>query len=89
MVSAYGCWLSSQKPSSENGARAEFLRRDLEESRTTNSITYREKEIKGAIKLQSHYAEEQIQNRAGFWGYLMQTAFQVSPSISQLSTLFF
>ncbi|XP_062143808.1 uncharacterized protein LOC133851407 isoform X3 [Alnus glutinosa] len=75
IVSAYGCWLSSQKPSSGNG-RAEFLRRDLEESRTTNSITYREKEIEGTIKLQSHYAEEQIQKRAGFWGYLMQTAFQ-------------
>ncbi|GMY17127.1 Protein rolling protein [Fagus crenata] len=76
IVSAYGCWLSSLKPRSDNGARAEFLRRDLEESNTTNSISYREKEIKGTIKLQSHYAEEEIRQRAGCWGYLMQIAFQ-------------
>ncbi|KAF5455455.1 hypothetical protein F2P56_025028 [Juglans regia] len=76
ILSAYGCWLSSQTPPSENGASAEFLRRDLEESRTTNFNTYREREIKGTIKPQSHYTEEEIQQRAGFWGYLMQTAYQ-------------
>ncbi|XP_030948087.1 uncharacterized protein LOC115972080 [Quercus lobata] len=76
LVSAYGCWISTQKPRSDNGARAEFLRRDLEENRTTNSITYRERETKGTIKLQSHYTEEEIRKRAGFWGYLMQTAYQ-------------
>ncbi|KAG7971140.1 hypothetical protein I3843_07G120800 [Carya illinoinensis] len=49
---------------------------DLEESRTTNSNIYREREIKATIKLQSHYTEEEIQQRAGCWGYLMQTAYQ-------------
>ncbi|XP_041022132.1 uncharacterized protein LOC121263350 isoform X2 [Juglans microcarpa x Juglans regia] len=76
IVSGYGCWLSSQTPLSENGTRDEFLRRDFEESGTTNSISYREKVIEGTIKLQSHYAEEEFQRRAGFWGYLMQVAYQ-------------
>lgn len=61
-----------------NGVKDEFLKRDEEEIITANTVTYREKESKGSIKLQSHYAEEEIQKRAGFWGYLMQTIYQVN-----------
>lgn len=76
-MSAYGWWLSANKPPSENGTRAESVIRDVEED---NGIanTYRQKGINGTIKLQSHYAQEEIQHRAGFWGYLMLIAFQVS-----------
>lgn len=66
IVSGYGWWLSSNKPVSANGTR-----RDLEEN------TYRQNGNNRTIKLQSHYAQEEIQLRAGFWGYLMQIAFQV------------
>ncbi|KAL5561071.1 hypothetical protein UlMin_030818 [Ulmus minor] len=67
IVSSYGCWLSSNKAPSQNRERS-----DLEES-TDNG---RETGAKVGIKLQSHYAQEEIQQRTGFWGYLMQTAFQ-------------
>jgi len=42
----------------------------------TNFIAY-EKETKGSIKLQSRYAEEDFQQSARFWGYIMQTIYQV------------
>ena len=50
----------------------------MEEGITENSVTYREKDVRGKIKLQSHYAQEEFKKRAGFWGYLMQTIYQVS-----------
>ena len=71
-MSGYGWWLSANKPPSENGAR-----RDLEENDASVN-TYRQSGSSGTIKLQSLYAQEEIQLRAGFWGYLMQIAFQVS-----------
>lgn len=87
-MSAYGWWLSTNKPPSENGTRAEsVIIRDVEDD---NGIvnTYRQKGIiDGTIKLQSHYAQEEIQHRAGFWGYLMLIAFQVSQPRSRLCVL--
>ncbi|TKY61670.1 hypothetical protein E2542_SST11521 [Spatholobus suberectus] len=76
IVSAYGCWQFFNKPLIHNGARAEFLRRDVEETMSTNLIAYQEKEAKGSIKLESRYVEEEFQQRARFWGYLMQTTYQ-------------
>ncbi|KAJ4727882.1 Protein rolling protein [Melia azedarach] len=76
VISAYGCWVYSKEHPLANGVKDEFLKRDEEEIITANTVTYREKESKGSIKLQSHYAEEEIQKRAGFWGYLMQTIYQ-------------
>ncbi|XP_024932912.1 uncharacterized protein LOC107426214 isoform X2 [Ziziphus jujuba] len=76
IVSAYGCWLSANKPPYENVERTESSRRDLEESGNAATNTYREKEINGSIKLRSYHAQEDIQQKAGFWGYLMQVAFQ-------------
>ncbi|KAI4301567.1 hypothetical protein L6164_034832 [Bauhinia variegata] len=77
VVSAYGCWVYFNKPASEIGSRAEFLKRDLEENLPTNSIAFKDEESRGSnIKLQSHYAKEEFELRAGFWGYLMQTTYQ-------------
>ncbi|OMO82211.1 hypothetical protein COLO4_23166 [Corchorus olitorius] len=74
VISAYGCWrlvcLSAHNP--ENGSSDEFLKRDMEEGATANYVSY----VRGKIKLQSHYAQEEFQQRAGFWGYLMQTIYQ-------------
>ena len=77
VVSAYGCRQFLKKPPIDNGERAEFVRRDLEQSISRNSLAHKEKETRGSIKLQSRYAEEEFQQRAGFWGYLMQTTYQV------------
>lgn len=76
-VSAHGCLQFLKKPPLENGEMDEFLRRNLEESMSTNSIAYKEKETKGSIRLQSRYVEEGFKQRAGFWGYLMQITYQV------------
>ncbi|GLU16695.1 hypothetical protein SLE2022_331130 [Rubroshorea leprosula] len=69
VVSAYGCWVYS-KETPENGIR------DAEEGSMVASVTYGEKEVRGKIKLQSHYTEEVIQQRAGFYGYLLQIVYQ-------------
>ncbi|XP_044503950.1 uncharacterized protein LOC123224379 [Mangifera indica] len=76
VVSAYGCWVYPKESKSENGAIDEFMIRDVEETITTNTLTYGAKEIRGSIQLQSQYAEKVIQHRAGFWGYLMQAIYQ-------------
>ncbi|KAH1259127.1 hypothetical protein GmHk_03G008674 [Glycine max] len=71
IVSAYGCWRFFNKPVIHNGAKAEFLRRDVEETISTNLIT--------SNKLESRYVEEDFQQRAGFWGFVMQTIYQPFP----------
>ncbi|OMO64087.1 hypothetical protein CCACVL1_22066 [Corchorus capsularis] len=76
VISAYGCWVCLSAHHPENGSSDEFLKRDMEEGATANYVSYREKDVRGKIKLQSHCAQEEFQQRAGFWGYLMQTIYQ-------------
>lgn len=73
IVSAHGCWRCFNKPLIHNGAKAEFLRRDVEETMSTNLIA--------SNKLESQYVEEDFQQRAGFWGFVMQTIYQVSQTL--------
>ncbi|KAK9202032.1 hypothetical protein WN944_017241 [Citrus x changshan-huyou] len=89
VISAYGCWVYTKGHPSANGVRYEILKRDMEENIITNGMTYREKETKGNIKLQSHYVEEEIQQRAGFWGYLMQTVYQTCGGAVLLTDIVF
>jgi len=77
IVSVYGCWRFLNKPLIHNVAKDEFMSRDVEETMSTNLNVYQEKEAKGSIKLESRYLEEEFRHRAGFWGYLMQTIYQV------------
>lgn len=74
VVSAHGCW-HNLKP--EHEAEADYLRRDLEESMSSKTATFKGKETWGSMKLQSRYAEEEFLQRAGFWGYLMQIIYQI------------
>ncbi|KAH9786956.1 protein rolling protein [Citrus sinensis] len=89
VISAYGCWVYTKGHPSANGVRYEILKRYMEENIITNGMTYREKETKGNIKLQSHYVEEEIQQRAGFWGYLMQTVYQTCGGAVLLTDIVF
>ncbi|KAK8718196.1 hypothetical protein V6N13_045439 [Hibiscus sabdariffa] len=75
-ISVYGCWVCLSTPIPENGGRDQSLKTEVEEGRIAISATYREKNVWGKIKLQSQYAQEEFQKRAGFWGYLMQTIYQ-------------
>ncbi|KAB2017291.1 hypothetical protein ES319_D08G152500v1 [Gossypium barbadense] len=81
VISAYGCWVCLNTPLPENGARAEFLKSDVEESRTENSVTYKENNVRDKIRLQSQ--------RAGFWGYLMQTIYQTCAGAVILTDIVF
>lgn len=80
ILSAYGCWVYAGKPTSMDRSVDECLRRGLEDTAYTSINTYRDKAFKN-IKLRSQYTEEDILQRAGFWGYLMQIAYQVSLSV--------
>ena len=70
---------NSKKPVSDNGDVEES--RILSSSANGNGVTVNSrvnKEIRG-VKLQTYYTtQDAISQRAGFWGYLMQTAYQVN-----------
>ncbi|CAJ1873960.1 unnamed protein product [Sphenostylis stenocarpa] len=89
VASAYGCWKFFNKTHIHNGAKDEFLSRDVEETMPTNINAYQEKEAKGSIKLESRYIEEEFQQRAGFWGYLMQTTYQTCAGAAILTDVLF
>ncbi|KAK9265687.1 hypothetical protein L1049_012576 [Liquidambar formosana] len=89
IISAHGCWTGSDQPSPENGERADILRSDLEESGSTAAVAFRAKDFRGTIKLQSHYVEEEIRKRAGFWGYVMQTLYQTCAGAVILTDIVF
>ncbi|KAK8654415.1 hypothetical protein V6N13_128383 [Hibiscus sabdariffa] len=88
-ISAYGCWVCLSTPLPENAASAEFLKVEMGECRIANSATCHVKNVWGKIKLQSHYAQEEFQRRAGFWGYLMQTIYQTCAGAVILTDLVF
>ncbi|EXB44440.1 hypothetical protein L484_013858 [Morus notabilis] len=85
IVSAYGCWLSSNQPHPENEETIDFLRSGIEETRTETSNAHKAKEIKVGIKLQS----QEIRKKAGFWGYLMQISFQTCAGAVILTDIVF
>ncbi|KAL8170393.1 hypothetical protein V2J09_022197 [Rumex salicifolius] len=67
VISGHGCWMYHKMNTSAS-----------EEIETTrlNVGDYRIRQYRGAIKLQSHYYQEEVLKRAGFWGYLMQISYQ-------------
>ncbi|KAL6954392.1 hypothetical protein U1Q18_040852 [Sarracenia purpurea var. burkii] len=92
IVSAHGCMVYySRKTSLENGERKEFLRRDVEENISTNGsgVSFKVKKIRESIELQSHNDQEAISQIAGFWGYLMQAAYQTCAGAVIITDLVF
>ncbi|KAK4775540.1 hypothetical protein SAY87_023501 [Trapa incisa] len=88
ILSAYGCWVYAAKPTSGNMSVDEFLRRDLENTTYTSIDTYRGQNFQ-ITKPRSQYTEEDILQRAGFWGYLMQIAYQTSAGAVILTDIVF
>ncbi|KAI4341629.1 hypothetical protein MLD38_026328 [Melastoma candidum] len=92
MMSAYGCWVySRQTYSSENRATDPLLRNDLEDNRYSIVSSNYEVGIMEATgkRARSRYTEEDILQRAGFWGYLMQIAYQTSAGAVILTDIVF
>ncbi|KAJ4844784.1 hypothetical protein Tsubulata_003498 [Turnera subulata] len=89
IISAYGCWVSPRQHDTRNGETDPFFKRDVEENGTEASVNYREKEIKGSTKLQSRPSQEAIRQRAGFWGYLLQTVYQTCAGAAILTDIVF
>ncbi|GAB2302493.1 hypothetical protein Dimus_036502 [Dionaea muscipula] len=90
VISAHGCWLlhhCSMKPADlRNEDKIGALRVDLEESTSFE----KGKEYGGSIiKPRSQYYQEEVVKRAGFWGYLMQTAYQTSAGAVILTDIVF
>ncbi|KAF9621414.1 hypothetical protein IFM89_020936 [Coptis chinensis] len=77
IISASGLLGNSETPTSGHQRSNEFMRNDLEESKSTSSINFRRFQAKDIIKLQSiQEAEQNNVLRAGFWGSLMQIVYQ-------------
>ncbi|XP_042518745.1 uncharacterized protein LOC122092485 [Macadamia integrifolia] len=85
IISAHGCWTYSKRPEYEEGDH--LLKRDQEEY--NKSATNRTNKIKGDIKLQSHQVQEETEQRAGFWGYLMQAIYQTCAGAVMLTDIVF
>ncbi|CAM8980781.1 unnamed protein product [Rhodiola kirilowii] len=75
VMSAYGCWQHSTK-SETNGKRDEVLATDLEESRATGTWTYLAKNIRTHVLVRNNYIEDETQDSAGFFGYVLQILYQ-------------
>ncbi|KAH7864678.1 hypothetical protein Vadar_032528 [Vaccinium darrowii] len=94
IVSAHGCivYYSKNPPIDINGDSEEFITSNVEEGSipTSAATIFRAKETRGThIKLQSHHNQEAIQQRAGFWGYLMQASYQTCAGAVIITDLVF
>ncbi|XP_058077305.1 uncharacterized protein LOC131225733 isoform X3 [Magnolia sinica] len=88
VISAHGCWMYSKHrlENEERGGRSR--KADLEESKSTVT-TYKTAKISGAIEGEGHHEQEIIKQRAGFWGYLMQTVYQACAGAVMLTDIVF
>ncbi|XP_057963593.1 uncharacterized protein LOC131154834 [Malania oleifera] len=89
IISAYGCWICSKKPTSKNKERDELLKRDLQEDRLTNAATSKSKADTGNAKLQSYYSQQEALQKSGYWGYLMRTIYHTCAGASILTDIVF
>ncbi|XP_030532788.2 uncharacterized protein LOC115742545 [Rhodamnia argentea] len=90
VASAYGCWVYSRQTSTGNGLTDQLLGRDLEDNRISATNNYGVKKVETRVsKLRSCYTEEEILQRAGFWGYVMQIIYQTSAGAVILTDVVF
>lgn len=91
VISANGCWLyyNMNNSLSEDRDTAETSRVNVEENQFSFIRDYRIRQYRGAIKLQSHYYQEEVLKRAGFWGYLMQITYQTCAGAVILADIVF
>ncbi|XP_010679440.2 uncharacterized protein LOC104894807 [Beta vulgaris subsp. vulgaris] len=82
VVSAHGCWLCYTHKNRNENVEDFQARGDVESENITPK--------KGTIKLQrQYYPAEQESESPGFWGYLMQTAYQITAGAVVLTDIIF
>ncbi|XP_038988515.1 uncharacterized protein LOC120103923 isoform X2 [Phoenix dactylifera] len=85
-ISAHGCWIYSKRVTEIEEAD-ECIKRDCEENRPAmNSGPNRNRKT---IKLQSYYEQGENEQKAGFWGYIMQVTYQTSAGAVVLTDVIF
>ncbi|WOL15796.1 hypothetical protein Cni_G24577 [Canna indica] len=86
VMSAHGCWIYIKR-ASENDEENAFLKRDVaEDISATLAGTYRNKK---ASKSHSFIEQGDYEQKAGFWGCLMQIAYQTSAGAVVLTDIVF
>lgn len=86
-VSVYGCWLLHIDRASTEDVKISEFGGHLEEN--TALKTKRNGVNEEYVQLQSYYLQQQASQRAGFWGYLMQTAYQTCAGAVVLTDVVF
>ncbi|KAJ8435995.1 hypothetical protein Cgig2_013804 [Carnegiea gigantea] len=86
-MSVHGCWLLHIDRASKEDVKISEFGGHLEEN--TASKTKRNGCDEGSVELQSYYLQQQASQRAGFWGYLMQTTYQTCAGAVVLTDVVF
>ncbi|XP_010276528.1 PREDICTED: uncharacterized protein LOC104611247 [Nelumbo nucifera] len=89
IVSAHGCWMYLNYSLTENEERDEFLKRDLADGKSRTTRAFRTNTIRETIKLQSNHEQEETEQRAGFWVYLMHIVYQTCAGAVVLTDIVF
>ncbi|CAN6466588.1 unnamed protein product [Victoria cruziana] len=87
VFSAYGCLIHFKRQRVQNGEQSASVR----DSRDGRSMVaaFTNNADGDTIKLESYYEQEQFEQRAGFWGYAMQIAYQTSAGAVLLTDVVF
>ncbi|OVA16681.1 hypothetical protein BVC80_1543g123 [Macleaya cordata] len=88
ILSAHGCWTHLKKSATKNEEGDGFLKRGLDESEST-TISFRSNKVWGLTKLQIHHERKEIDQRAGFWGNLMQIIYQTCTGAAMQTDIVF
>lgn len=88
VISAHGCWNYSKRNTLANGEVDEFLRKELEEN-TPAPLLSEENQDQSAITLKGYEKQGEEDEKAGFWGYTMQIAYQTSSGAVMLTDIVF
>ncbi|XP_010941491.2 uncharacterized protein [Elaeis guineensis] len=85
-ISAHGCWIYSKHVTEIEEADG-FIKRDCEENMP--AMNFGPKRNRKAIKLQRYYEQGENEQKAGFWGYIMQVTYQTSAGAVVLTDVVF
>ncbi|XP_020086533.1 uncharacterized protein LOC109708965 isoform X1 [Ananas comosus] len=89
VISAHGCWVYSKQHTTENDEANGFLNDDPEENPGDRISRPNKNDDQDQIRFSSHHGRLLYEERAGFWGYLMQIIYQTSAGAVVLTDVVF